>query len=1011
MKTLPRIACVIFCFCSISPVLHAQIPQLINYQGRVVVGTTNFDGSGQFKFALVDSAGTTTYWSNDGTSTNGSEPTNAVTLTVTNGLYSVQLGDNSITNMTALPGSVFTNSDVRLRVWFNDGTNGSQLLTPDQRVAAAGYAFMADNIKDGGITSAKLATGAVTSSNIASGAVGSSQLASGLTLAGTTTGTFSGPLSGNASTATSATSAASAGSATNFTGSLAGDVTGTQSATSIAATTVTGKALTGFSSSAGTVSATDTVLVGINKLDGNIALKAPLASPSFTGTVAAPAVNIPTTTTAANGVIEMNGTPILSAKGTQNTFLGNGAGNFTLTGTQNTATGASSFVNNTTGTGNTAAGVSSLTANTTGFNNTATGFQALGSNTTASNNVATGQAALLTNTTGANNTAIGTSSLRNNTGSSNTAIGTSSLTNNTSGANNIGIGLNAGQTITTGSNNIDIGSDAAAAAESNTIRVGTTQTDTFLTGVIHGNGSGLTGISGFSGSLAGDVTGSQSATVVSTVGSVTAANVASGVNLANAATNANTVSTIVKRDASGNFSAGTITGSLNGNASTATTATNFSGSLAGDVTGTQGATAIAATTVTGKALTNFSSTTGTITASDTILSAIDKLYGNDALKAPLASPTFAGGITLSSGVINIPATSSATNGVIQMAGTPIFSAPGTKNVFLGNGAGNFTLSGTGQNAGVGYQAMQSVTTGFQNTATGYQALSANTTGQRNTALGAQAALFTTTGLDNTAIGEFALANNTDGSDSTALGSGALPNVVGTNNIGIGFGAGQFLNAGSNNIYIGTPGGNQTESNTIRIGTTSGGGAHTAAFIAGISGVTSSGGAAVFINSNGQLGTTTSSRRFKTDIKPMDDASDVLLSLKPVTFRYKPEIDAKGIPQFGLIAEEVAEVCPDLVLRNEKGEIQTVRYEQVNAMLLNEFLKQHRRIAELEKEQETQLAALREQNAALRAENTANAKRLAALEARDKERDAQLARIEESVAPPRTVALQASGSEQ
>jgi hypothetical protein len=959
--------------------LHAQVPQLINYQGRVVVGTTNFDGSGQFKFALVNTAGTTTYWSNDATSTSGSEPTNAVTLTVTKGLYSVGLGDNSLTNMTALPGSVFTNSDVRLRVWFNDGTHGSQLLTPDQRIATAGYAFMADNIKDGAITSTKLAngavgttqlaSGAVGSANIASGAVGGGQLAPGLTLAGTTTGTFSGPLTGNASTA---------GSATNFTGSLAGDITGTQGATSIAAATVTGKALTGFSSTTGTITASDTVLSAINKLNGNDALKAPLASPSFTGTVSVPAVNLPATTSATNGVIEMAGTPILSAKGTQNLFLGNGAGNFTLTGTQNTATGVSSFVNNTSGTGNTAAGVSSLAANTTGFNNTATGFQALGSNTTASNNVATGQAALLANTTGGNNTATGTSSLRNNNGSSNTAIGTSALTNNTSGANNIGIGINAGQTITTGSNNIDIGSDAAAAAESNTIRIGTTGTQTaaFIAGVITGDGSGLTNLS--------------------------ASNVSSGTvaNSRTTGTNNNTASTLVLRDASGNFSAGTITASLAGNASTATSATtagsatNFSGSLVGDVTGTQGATAIAATSVTGKALTNFSSTTGTITASDSVLSAIDKLYGNDALKAPLASPTFTGGITLSSGVINIPATSSATNGVIQMAGTPIISAPGTKNVFLGNGAGNFTLSGTGQNTGVGYQAMQSVTTGFQNTATGYQALSSNTAGQRNTVMGAQAASLTTTGVDNTAIGFFALANNTDGSDSTALGDGALNNVVGTNNIGIGFGAGQFLNAGSNNIYLGTPGGLQTESNTIRIGTTSGGNSHTAAFIAGISGATlSPSGTAVFINSNGQLGTINSSRRFKTDIKPMDDASDVLLSLRPVTFRYKPEIDAKGIPQFGLIAEEVAEVCPDLVIHDNKGEIQTVRYEQVNAMLLNEFLKQHGHIADLDKEQQTQLAALRNENTKLRAENTANAKRLAALETRDKEREARLTRLE------------------
>jgi hypothetical protein len=142
--------------------LHAQVPQLINYQGRVIVGATNFNGTGQFKFALVNTTGSTTYWSNDGTSVNGSQPTNAVSLTVSKGLYSVLLGDTSVANMTvSIPASVFSNSDVRLRVWFNDGTTGSQLLSPDQRIASVGYAAMAANIIDGAITSAKIANGAV----------------------------------------------------------------------------------------------------------------------------------------------------------------------------------------------------------------------------------------------------------------------------------------------------------------------------------------------------------------------------------------------------------------------------------------------------------------------------------------------------------------------------------------------------------------------------------------------------------------------------------------------------------------------------------------------------------------------------------------------------------------------------------------------------------------------------------------------------------------------------------
>ncbi len=157
---------------------RAQVPQMINYQSRVVVGSTNFNGAGQFKFALVTGAGAT-LWSNDGTSSAGSEPTKAVSLTVANGLYSLLLGDATLTNMTAIPPSVFTNSDVRLRVWFNDGTNGSQVLSPDQRIAAVGYAVMAANVADGAVTSSKIASGAVGSTQIAAGAVGTTQIAAG----------------------------------------------------------------------------------------------------------------------------------------------------------------------------------------------------------------------------------------------------------------------------------------------------------------------------------------------------------------------------------------------------------------------------------------------------------------------------------------------------------------------------------------------------------------------------------------------------------------------------------------------------------------------------------------------------------------------------------------------------------------------------------------------------------------------------------------------------------------
>ncbi len=159
-------------------VAFGQVPQLINYQGRVVVGTTNFDGTGQFKFALVNNNGTVTFWSNDGSSSAGSQPSASVSLAVVRGLYAVLLGDTAVAGMpTALPATVFTNGDVRLRVWFNDGVTGFQQFTPDQRIASVGYAMMGANVPDGAITSSKLANGAVTGTKIADLAITSSKLA------------------------------------------------------------------------------------------------------------------------------------------------------------------------------------------------------------------------------------------------------------------------------------------------------------------------------------------------------------------------------------------------------------------------------------------------------------------------------------------------------------------------------------------------------------------------------------------------------------------------------------------------------------------------------------------------------------------------------------------------------------------------------------------------------------------------------------------------------------------
>src|SRR6266550_238730 len=253
-----------------------------------------------------------------------------------------------------------------------------------------------------------------------------------------------------------------------------------------------------------------------------------------------------------------------------------------------------------------------------------------------------------------------------------------------------------------------------------------------------------------------------------------------------------------------------------------------------------------------------------------------------------------------------------------------------------------------------------------NTATGYGALYNNTTGVQNTAFGLNAlASNTTAGANgsgaNTGVGAFALFVNATGGANTGIGYAALGSSTGGNNIALGDIAGFDLTTGNDNIDIGNRGA-AADDNTIRIGTV---GTQTATYIAGIGGATVAGGVPVIIDAGGHLGTIVSSARFKDEIKPMDKASEALLALKPVTFRYKQELDPERIPQFGLVAEEVEKVNPDLVARDAKGEVYTVRYEAVNAMLLNEFLKEHRKVEEQgreAKQQEGTIAKLKSTSA-------------------------------------------------
>ena len=204
------------------------------------------------------------------------------------------------------------------------------------------------------------------------------------------------------------------------------------------------------------------------------------------------------------------------------------------------------------------------------------------------------------------------------------------------------------------------------------------------------------------------------------------------------------------------------------------------------------------------------------------------------------------------------------------------------------------------------------------------------------------------------MGYWALTHNTIGNGNMAVGNSALQNnTTGNGNIAVGGGAGFNLTTGDANIDIGNQG-VADEAETIRIGDV-----QTATFIAGING-TAVAGATVVVDGNGQLGTIASSRRFKDDIKPMEKVSEAILALKPVTFRYKKEVDAERGPQFGLVAEDVAKVNPDLIVRDKNGGIYTVRYDAVNAMLLNEFLKEHRTVQEQQTEIDSLKAELKEQ---------------------------------------------------
>jgi hypothetical protein len=432
----------------------AQVPNLINYQGRVAVGNTNFNGPGAFKFALVNTNGSVTYWSNDGSSSAGSQPAAAVALTVTSGLYSVLLGDATIANMTAVPASVFSNGDVRLRVWFNDGTNGFQQLNPDQRLAPGGYlpdgavssgalaanAVTSAKIASGAVGSTQLGSGAVTASNIAAGAVGNTQIASGVDASKLTLGTLPDQrLSPNVALLDAASN--------TFTGTL--NVSTSFTVETRPNSTGGLNNFVGMNAGSANTTGTANTFVGHNSGKANVGG----SSNSFYG------LNAGTSNTS----------------GQLNVFMGQGAGAFNDSGSNNNFIGQAAGFNAFNGNSNNFFGWHAGFATATGSNNAFFGDQA-GASNTSSNNAYFGSGAGMTNTSGTQGSFFGINAGNKTTGSFNSFFGAGAGQFTTSGVGDTFVGNIAGSSNTTGSNNTFLGGNTgnSLTAESHNTVVGDT---------------------------------------------------------------------------------------------------------------------------------------------------------------------------------------------------------------------------------------------------------------------------------------------------------------------------------------------------------------------------------------------------------------------------------------------------------------------------------------------------------------------------------------------------------
>ena len=595
------------------------------------------------------------------------------------------------------------------------------------------------------------------------------------------------------------------------------------------------------------------------------------------------------------------------------TAVGHNALASVTTGSNNTAVGKGALLSVTGGNDNAAVGANALCGLIGGTYNTVMGNYALTQATQVSNSVAMGAFALASQIGGYENTAVGYSALSSlNTGSDNLALGYLAGLGGTYGSNNIYLGANsaasaagtAGSSIT---NEIVIGSGATGKGSKTTL-LGTpgTTTKTFIAGI-----SGVT--------PAGSDTAQM--VVIKTSGQLGSQDIPTG-----GSGTVTSVSVISANGFEGSVATATATPAI-------TLSTSVTGLLKGNGTGVTAATA------------------GTdYQAPLTFISPLS----NTSNQVSLGTVAVAnGGTGLTS--VGVSGTVLTSNGSVPSWGPASLGSDAKDNTMAGLAALGMNTSGA-YNAAVGSHAMGFNTEGNDNAAFGNEALLMNLTGLQNTAIG-RSALGKNKSSYNTAVGANALYSDYTGSTSiaaynTAVGANALYNIgTGNNNIALGYGAGGSVQTGDYNIDIGHQG-LLSDTNTIRIGDPT---HQTTTYIAGISGAVVTG-VAVQVNASGQLGVVASSRRFKENIQPMADLSSRLFGLRPVTFTYKAEYGGGGL-QYGLIAEEVDQVIPEMTVRDKDGQIQTVAYQMLPPMLLNEAQKQQKVIEALQARVEAQQAEL------------------------------------------------------